>query len=100
VHGGINRPPLEVALSKGLWQRAMVVAGELGLTLPDPAVVGGASDGNFTAGMGIPTLDGLGAVGGGAHADTEHVVIAEIPRRTALLVGLFRDVLGGAGRSA
>jgi glutamate carboxypeptidase len=50
--------------------------------------------------MGIPTLDGLGAVGGGAHADTEHVVIAEIPRRTALLVGLLRDVLGGAGRSA
>ena len=100
VHGGINRPPMEVALAEGLWQRALVVAGELGLTLPDPAMVGGASDGNFTAGMGIPTLDGLGAVGGGAHADTEHVIVSEIAPRTALLVGLLRDVLDGAGRSA
>ncbi|KOG86017.1 hypothetical protein ADK38_33405, partial [Streptomyces varsoviensis] len=56
--------------------------------------VGGASDGNFTAGVGTPTLDGLGAVGGGAHADHEHVVVAELPRRTALLTALLRDVLG------
>jgi glutamate carboxypeptidase len=100
VHGGINRPPMEVALAQDLWQRALVVADRLGVSLPDPAIVGGASDGNFTAGMGIPTLDGLGAVGGGAHADTEHVLVGEIPPRTALLVGLMRDVLQGAGRSA
>ena len=55
--------------------------------------VGGASDGNFTAGVGTPTLDGLGAVGGGAHADDEHVLVAEIPRRTALLAALVADLL-------
>jgi glutamate carboxypeptidase len=55
--------------------------------------VGGASDGNFTAGVGTPTLDGLGAVGGGAHADDEHVRVAELPRRTALLHALVADLL-------
>jgi glutamate carboxypeptidase len=62
--------------------------------------VGGASDGNFTAGLGIPTLDGLGAVGGGAHADHEHVVTAELPRRTALLTALTETVLAQANSSA
>jgi glutamate carboxypeptidase len=52
------------------------------------AAVGGGSDGNFTAGIGIPTLDGLGAVGGGAHADHEHVVVAELEPRTQLLAAL------------
>ncbi len=57
------------------------------------ASVGGASDGNFTAGMGVPTLDGLGAVGGGAHADHEHVVVAEIEPRTRLLAGIIARIL-------
>ena len=54
--------------------------------------VGGGSDGNFTAGLGIPTLDGLGGVGDGAHAVHEHVIAAELPRRAALLAGLIRAV--------
>ncbi|WP_400996317.1 M20 family metallopeptidase [Agromyces sp. GXQ0307] len=94
VHGGINRPPLEVAATEGVWRRARAVASELGLDLPDAIVVGGASDGNFTAGIGVPTLDGLGAVGGGAHADHEHAMVDDIPNRTALLAGLIRDLLG------
>jgi glutamate carboxypeptidase len=98
VSGGINRRPLEVRAAEDLWQRARAVAQRLGIELPEPIVVGGASDGNFTAGVGVPTLDGLGAVGGGAHADTEHVIIAEIPRRTALFVGLLQDVLEGIKR--
>jgi glutamate carboxypeptidase len=55
--------------------------------------VGGASDGNLTAGVGTPTLDGLGAVGGGAHADDEHVEIATMPQRSALLAALLNDLL-------
>ena len=62
------------------------------------AAVGGASDGNFTAGVGTPTLDGLGAVGGGAHADDEHVLVAELPGRAALLAALIDDLLDGARR--
>jgi glutamate carboxypeptidase len=54
---------------------------------------GGASDGNLTAALGVPTLDGLGAVGGGAHADDEHVSVAELPWRAALLAGLLRRIL-------
>jgi glutamate carboxypeptidase len=61
--------------------------------------VGGASDGNFTAGVGTPTLDGLGPVGGGAHADDEHVLVAELPRRTALLAVLLQDLLAGPAGS-
>jgi glutamate carboxypeptidase len=57
--------------------------------------VGGASDGNFTAGIGVPTLDGLGAVGGGAHARDEHLIAAELPRRTALLAALVEALLRG-----
>jgi glutamate carboxypeptidase len=58
------------------------------------AAVGGASDGNFTAGTGTPTLDGLGAVGGGAHADHEHVLIDALPGRAALVAALLADLLG------
>ena len=58
--------------------------------------MGGASDGNFTAGMGVPTLDGLGAVGGGAHAVDEHVLVEHIAPRTALVAMLIRDVLSDA----
>ncbi|MER5647763.1 M20/M25/M40 family metallo-hydrolase [Streptosporangium sp. NPDC002524] len=93
IVGGPNRPPLEHASSAGLFALAREVAAELGLAPLTGVGVGGASDGNFTAGAGCPTLDGLGAVGGGAHADDEHVVVAEMPGRTALLTGLIRAVL-------
>lgn len=90
LSGGPNRPPMEAALSVELLAVAQRVARALGLPEPEGAAVGGASDGNLTAGVGSPTLDGLGAVGGGAHAADEHVVIGEIPSRIALLAGLIR----------
>ncbi len=93
IEGGHNRPPLERTASEDLYRRACELADDLGLDPLPEASVGGASDGNFTAGIGIPTLDGLGAVGGGAHADTEHVVVAELPRRTTLLTALLTDLL-------
>ncbi len=89
----MNRPPLEAAASDGLFTLADSLARDLGLGPLTAAAVGGASDGNFTAGLGVPTLDGLGAVGGGAHADDEHVVVAELPGRTALLTALVEAVL-------
>ncbi len=93
VSGGPNRPPLPGAASRELFARAARLADTLGVGPLASVAVGGASDGNFTAGVGTPTLDGLGAVGGGAHADHEHVVVAELPRRTALLTALLRDIL-------
>ena len=93
VLGGPNRPPLEEAMSDALWGRVRSLAAELGLTDLTAVSVGGASDGNFTAGVGTPTLDGLGAVGGGAHADHEHVLVAPIAERTALLARLVADLL-------
>ncbi|MDL4773172.1 MULTISPECIES: M20 family metallopeptidase [Thermomonosporaceae] len=93
VLGGVNRPPLETASSAGLYGLARRVASGLGMEPPRGVAVGGASDGNFTAGVGCPTLDGLGAVGGGAHADDEHVVTAEMPGRARLLAGLVEGVL-------
>ncbi|WP_181275082.1 M20 family metallopeptidase [Brevibacterium oceani] len=95
VLGGINRPPFEREQSAALFDRARALADELGLPVPEGVSVGGASDGNFTAGDGIPTLDGLGAVGDGAHAEHEHAVIAEIAPRTALLAALIADQLKG-----
>jgi glutamate carboxypeptidase len=89
ILGGINRPPMErTAGVAALYDQAVGIARELGWTLSE-AAVGGGSDGNFTAGMGIPTLDGLGAVGDGAHAVHEHILISELPRRAALLAGLL-----------
>ena len=93
--GGINRPPLEEAASAGLFALAGQVSARLGLPAPAGVTVGGASDGNFTAGIGVPTLDGLGAVGGGAHAAGEHVLAAELPARAALVAGLVEAVLSG-----
>ncbi|MGW4409564.1 M20 family metallopeptidase [Nonomuraea sp. NPDC004702] len=92
VEGGPNRPPLEAAMSASLYALAQDLAGGLDVGPLTAAAVGGASDGNFTAGAGCPTLDGLGAVGGGAHADHEHVVVAEMPRRAALLRALIEAV--------
>jgi glutamate carboxypeptidase len=89
VTGGINRPPLErTPAVVGLFHEAQAAARELGFEV-DEASVGGGSDGNFTAALGVPTLDGLGAVGEGAHAGNESIVVAEIPRRTALLAALI-----------
>lgn len=93
VKGGANRPPLQLSASAELFARAAGLAEGLGVGPLTSAAVGGASDGNFTAGVGTPTLDGLGAVGGGAHADGEHVIVAELPGRTALLSALIADLL-------
>ncbi len=94
VTGGPNRPPLDSAASTALFARAATLAVALGLPPLTCAAVGGGSDGNLTAGVGTPTLDGLGAVGGGAHADDEHVLIAELARRAALLAALIADLIG------
>ncbi|WP_250444957.1 M20 family metallopeptidase [Actinotalea sp. C106] len=88
VTGGINRPPMEEGTSRDLLAMAQQVAHELGTRPVAGVAVGGASDGNFTAGLGIATLDGLGAVGDGAHADHEHVDLSYVAERTALLAGL------------
>lgn len=92
VSGGINRPPLErTAGTVELFGKAQQVGRELGMNLNEVAV-GGGSDGNFTSALGVPTLDGLGAVGDGAHASYEHVVISELPRRAALLARLILEL--------
>jgi glutamate carboxypeptidase len=89
VTGGINRPPME--RTRGtvkLYRKAQALAAELGFHLEE-AATGGASDGNFTAALGIPTLDGLGAVGEGAHARHESIVVEHLAPRTALLAGML-----------
>jgi glutamate carboxypeptidase len=92
ITGGINRPPMErTAGVAALYAQAAAIARELGWKLSE-AAVGGGSDGNFTASMGIPTLDGLGAVGDGAHAPHEHILISQLPRRAALIAGLIEAV--------
>ncbi|MFY9844628.1 MAG: M20 family metallopeptidase [Terriglobales bacterium] len=92
VAGGVNRPPMErTAGVAALYAQASAIARELGWKLGE-AAVGGGSDGNFTAGLGIPTLDGLGGVGDGAHAPHEHILISELPRRAVLIAGLIEVV--------
>jgi glutamate carboxypeptidase len=89
VSGGINRPPLERnAKGLALYEQAKKVAAALGFELHETQV-GGASDGNFIAALGVPVLDGLGIDGDGAHAAHEHIVIDDITRRGALLTGLL-----------
>jgi glutamate carboxypeptidase len=89
VTGGINRPPLErTKETVRLYRQARTLAAELGITLEE-AATGGASDGNFTSALGIPTLDGMGAVGDGAHARHESVAIEHLAPRAALLAGLL-----------
>ena len=89
IEGGINRLPMERnAGVAALYKKAQAVAKQIRWKLEE-AAVGGGSDGNFTAGIGIPTLDGLGAVGEGAHAIHEYIVISELPRRALLLAGLI-----------
>lgn len=89
ISGGINRPPME--RTRGtvrLLEQARSFAGELGFVL-DEASTGGASDGNFTSALGVPTLDGMGAVGEGAHATHESVLLEHLAPRTALLAGML-----------
>jgi glutamate carboxypeptidase len=94
VTGAVDRPPLEpTTASMALYERARRAARDLGFEL-ESARVGGASDGNFTAAAGIPTLDGLGPRGGGAHARSEHVSLSDLPARAALIASLLTD--GGA----
>jgi len=92
ISGGINRPPLERSPQvKALFAQARGIAMEMGFKLGE-ASVGGGSDGNFTAALGVSTLDGLGAVGEGAHATHEHVVVEALPWRTALIASLIERV--------
>jgi len=88
IRGGFNRPPMERKMSAALYAKARALSKEMGITLGE-AFVGGGSDGNFTAALGVPTLDGLGAVGEGAHSPRENVVVRALPERAALLAGLL-----------
>jgi glutamate carboxypeptidase len=88
IRGGFNRSPLERKISAALFARAKSLAAQINLPL-DECTVGGGSDGNLTAACGIPTLDGLGAVGDGAHSSREHVMIKTLPVRAALLAALL-----------
>jgi glutamate carboxypeptidase len=88
VRGRIGRPPMPTSASATL----MAMLHDLDPLLTG-VTVGGASDGNFTAALGVPTIDGLGALGGGAHADHEHVIVTTMVTRTELLAGLLRRVL-------
>ena len=90
LHGGFDRPPLERKHSAALFARAKTIARQLGFPLGE-AAAGGGSDGNFTAALGVPTLDGLGAVGDGAHATHEHVLANTMPQRAALLARLLTE---------
>ena len=88
VDGGLNRPPMErTAAIRSLFQTARSLASQIGVDLAESAT-GGGSDGNFTAALGIPTLDGLGGVGEGAHASHESILVDRIADRTALLAML------------
>jgi glutamate carboxypeptidase len=88
VRGGFNRAPLERKYSVELFQRASKLARQMGFAIGE-ATAGGGSDGNLTAALGVPTLDGLGAVGEGAHSPGEYVVARFIPQRAALLAALL-----------
>ncbi len=93
LHGGINRPPLEERFAEDLLVRAQEAAEALGHPPLGSVRVGGGSDANFAAGMGTPTLDGLGTVGGGSHADDEHALLSWIPRRVELTATLVASLL-------
>jgi glutamate carboxypeptidase len=91
VSGGVNRPPMvrtpEIA---ALYAKAEALAAEMGFQITE-AGSGGGSDGNFTAALGVPTLDGMGVVGDGGHAIHEHVIITSLPERAALLAAMIRE---------
>ena len=92
VEGGQIWPPMErTEKTEELFEHARLLAGELGFDLRE-GLAGGASDGCLCAAVGAPTLDGLGAVGGGAHAADEHVEVESIPSRTALVARLIETL--------
>lgn len=91
ITGGFNRLPLERTATADLFERVRVIGAKLGLALEEGAT-GGGSDGNLTGAIGTPTLDGLGVPGLGAHADHEHIEVAELPGRSALLVALLMEL--------
>jgi glutamate carboxypeptidase len=93
VTAGPRRPPLPASASAGLFALARSIAADLGLGELSGAAVGGGSDGNLAAAVGTPTLDGLGAVGGNAHAEGEWASLAAMPQRAALAAGLIRLIL-------
>jgi glutamate carboxypeptidase len=88
VRGGVNRPPMAEAATAELFALAQKVAADAGLPIPSGTVVGGGSDGNFTAALGIPTLDGLGVVGGGAHSDDEYALVDALVDRARFIAAL------------
>jgi glutamate carboxypeptidase len=92
ISGGMNRPPMErTEGTVRLFEIAREIGQGIGMATEESST-GGGSDGNFTSALGIPTLDGLGALGEGAHASNESIVISELPQRTALLAGLIRSL--------
>lgn len=92
VEGGLNRPPMERSEAiVGLFEKAKKISAEMGVEVED-CLSGGGSDGNFTAALGVPTLDGVGGVGEGAHAVNESILIDRIADRTALLAGLIAEL--------
>jgi glutamate carboxypeptidase len=93
ITGGLNRPPLQPASTKALYERIEVVAKSIGMAPLGCAEVGGASDGNFAAAAGAQVLDGLGAVGGGAHAPSEWLSLKSIEERSTLLHAFIKDLL-------
>jgi glutamate carboxypeptidase len=90
IHGGFNRAPLECKMSASLFNRAKSLGAQMNLSI-DECTVGGGSDGNLTAACGVPTLDGLGAVGDGAHSSNEYVIVKTMPGRAALLAALLQS---------
>jgi glutamate carboxypeptidase len=92
VQGGMNRPPMPSAASTELFPVAVAAAAGLGFGQLQGVAVGGGSDGNFTAACGVATLDGLGAVGGGAHADHEHVLVDTMVQRARLLSAILAQL--------
>ena len=88
IRGGFNRPPMERKMSAELFARAKELARQMGFSLGECSA-GGGSDGNLTAALGVPTLDGLGAVGDGAHSSREHIVISSLAPRASLLASLL-----------
>ena len=93
ITGGLNRPPLQPASTKVLYEKIEVVAKSIGMAPLGCAEVGGASDGNFAAAAGAQVLDGLGAVGGGAHAPSEWLSLKSIEERSTLLHAFIKDLL-------
>ncbi len=94
VGGGVNRYPLTPSVTLPLLDLAREAAEEIGIPLPDGAHASGASDANFTGALGVPTLDGLGSVGGGSHARSEYIEVGRMPERTALLAVLLDRLVG------